>query len=202
MGCKIPYKMRTEFINPKESDKPVSELTKETTGGLGVDYCYECTGVPELLNEAIEGPKVGLGTIVFIGAGLHLNGELKYIPLLCGRTIKGSIYGGVRPQTNLLKIVEKCINKELVHRKILAVGQSPSTERERQVVGIKAAGMPALDYRLFADQKEFVQTGNTNTHPDENESRTVPCILAPLSVDGHLPVTFAKITQMNGGSFA
>lgn len=48
----------TEFINPKESDKPVSELIKETTGGLGVDYCYECTGVPELLNEAIEGSKV------------------------------------------------------------------------------------------------------------------------------------------------
>ncbi|XP_022853376.1 alcohol dehydrogenase class-3-like [Olea europaea var. sylvestris] len=103
----------TEFINPKESDKPVSELIKETTGGLGVDYCYECTGVPELLNEAIEGSKVGLGTIVFIGAGLHLSGELKYIPLLCGRTIKGSIYGGVRPQTDLPKIVEKCINKEI-----------------------------------------------------------------------------------------
>ncbi|XP_022883219.1 alcohol dehydrogenase-like 5 [Olea europaea var. sylvestris] len=107
------YKKWTEFINPKDSDKPVSELIKETTCGLGVDYCYECTGVPELLNEAIEGSKVGLVTIVFIGAGLHLSGELKYIPLLCGRTIKGSIYGGVRPQIDFLKIVEKCINKEI-----------------------------------------------------------------------------------------
>ncbi|CAA2999951.1 alcohol dehydrogenase [Olea europaea subsp. europaea] len=102
---------RTEFINLKESDKPVLELIKETTSGLGVDYCYECTGVPELLNEAIEGSEVGLGTVVFIDARLHLSGELKYIPLFCGRTIKGSIYGGVRPQTDLLKIVEKCINK-------------------------------------------------------------------------------------------
>ncbi|CAA2984839.1 alcohol dehydrogenase [Olea europaea subsp. europaea] len=56
---------------------------------------------------------MGLGTIVFVGARLHLSGELKYILLLCGRTIKGSIYGGVRPQTDLLKIVEKCINKEI-----------------------------------------------------------------------------------------
>ncbi|KAL2544850.1 Alcohol dehydrogenase-like 3 [Forsythia ovata] len=48
----------TEFINPKESDKPVSELIKDVTGGLGVDYYYECTGVPALLNEAIEGSKV------------------------------------------------------------------------------------------------------------------------------------------------
>ncbi|CAA2983516.1 alcohol dehydrogenase [Olea europaea subsp. europaea] len=72
---------------------------------MGVDCCYECIGVPELLNEAIEGSKVGLGTIVFIGSGLHLSGELKYIQFLCGRTIKGSIYGGTgntkaRPNEN------------------------------------------------------------------------------------------------------
>ncbi|CAA2996034.1 alcohol dehydrogenase [Olea europaea subsp. europaea] len=168
----------TEFINPKESDKPVSELIKETTGGLGVDYCYECTGVLELLNEAIEGSKVGLGTIVFIGAGLHLSGELKYIPLLCGRTIKGSIYGG-SAYLSRLWIHEVC--------------------RRLQP---EATGMLALDYRIFVDRKEFVQTGNTNVCPDENESLTVPCILAPLSVDGCFPVTFAKITQMNGGSSA
>lgn len=48
----------TEFINPKFSDKSVSELIKEATGGLGVDYCFECTGVPAILNEAIEGSKV------------------------------------------------------------------------------------------------------------------------------------------------
>ncbi|GER33790.1 alcohol dehydrogenase [Striga asiatica] len=103
----------TEFINPKSSDKSVSDLIKEATGGLGVDFCFECTGVPNLLNEAIEGSKVGLGTVVFIGAGLNKSGELNYIPLLCGRTVKGSIYGGVRTQTDLPLIVEKCVNKEI-----------------------------------------------------------------------------------------
>lgn len=48
----------TEFINPKKSDKSISELIKDATGGLGVDYCYECTGVPALLNEAIDASKV------------------------------------------------------------------------------------------------------------------------------------------------
>ncbi|KAL8537180.1 hypothetical protein ACS0TY_012383 [Phlomoides rotata] len=103
----------TDFINPKLSDKSVSALIQEATGGLGVDYVFECTGVPALLNEAIEGSKVGLGTVVFIGAGLEKSGELNYIPLLCGRTIVGSIYGGVRPQTDLPQIVEKCVNKEI-----------------------------------------------------------------------------------------
>ncbi|XP_011081820.1 alcohol dehydrogenase-like 1 [Sesamum indicum] len=103
----------TEFINPKLSDRSVSELIKEATGGLGVDYCIECTGVPALLNEAIEGSKVGLGTVVLIGAGLEKSVELNYIPLLCGRTVRGSIYGGVRAQSDLPKIVEKCVNKEI-----------------------------------------------------------------------------------------
>ncbi|EYU20461.1 hypothetical protein MIMGU_mgv1a008248mg [Erythranthe guttata] len=103
----------TEFINPEVSGKSVSELIKEATGELGVDYCFECTGVPALLNEAIEGSKVGTGTVVFIGAGVEKSGELNYIPLLCGRTVKGSIYGGVRTHTDLPSIVDKCVNKEI-----------------------------------------------------------------------------------------
>ncbi|KAL0323841.1 UNVERIFIED_CONTAM: 8-hydroxygeraniol oxidoreductase [Sesamum calycinum] len=98
----------TDFINLRLSNKSVSELIKEATEGLGVDYCIECTGVPALLNEAMEGSKVGLGTVVLIGAGLEKSGEIIYIPLLYGRTVRGSIYGGVRTQSDLPKIVEKC----------------------------------------------------------------------------------------------
>lgn len=48
----------TEFINPKHSDKSLSQLIQEATGGLGVDYCIECTGVPSLVDEAIASTKV------------------------------------------------------------------------------------------------------------------------------------------------
>jgi S-(hydroxymethyl)glutathione dehydrogenase/alcohol dehydrogenase len=48
----------TDFINPNEYDKSISELVKELTGGLGVDYCFECTGVPPLLNEALQATKM------------------------------------------------------------------------------------------------------------------------------------------------
>lgn len=48
----------TDFVNPKHSDKPISEVIQEATGGLGVDYCIECTGVPSLLNEAIASTKL------------------------------------------------------------------------------------------------------------------------------------------------
>ncbi|GFS45781.1 GroES-like zinc-binding dehydrogenase family protein [Actinidia rufa] len=50
----------TDFINPKDTNKPISELVKERTGGLGADYCFECTGIPAFLNEAIESTKMEL----------------------------------------------------------------------------------------------------------------------------------------------
>ncbi|KAI8565286.1 hypothetical protein RHMOL_Rhmol03G0247100 [Rhododendron molle] len=104
----------TDFINPsKDSDKRVSEFVNELTGGLGVDYCFECTGVPSLLNEAIESSKVGIGSAVLIGAGTETSGQINFIPLLCGRTLKGSIYGGIRTKSDLPIIFDKCLNKEL-----------------------------------------------------------------------------------------
>lgn len=53
----------------------------------------------------------GLGTVVLIGAGLETSGVINYIPLLCGRVLKGSIYGGVRPLSDLPTIIDKCIKK-------------------------------------------------------------------------------------------
>lgn len=48
----------TDFINPEEYfNKPISELIKDITGGLGVDYCFECTGVGPLINEALLATK-------------------------------------------------------------------------------------------------------------------------------------------------
>jgi len=55
----------THFINPddhKSSDgtdsKSISAMVKDLTGGAGVDYCFECSGVPNLINQALEATKV------------------------------------------------------------------------------------------------------------------------------------------------
>lgn len=48
----------TDFINPRDSDKSISELVMEVTGGLGVDYSFECTGVAALVNQSIESTKI------------------------------------------------------------------------------------------------------------------------------------------------
>ena len=48
----------TDFINPNDNNKSISQLIKELTGGLGMDYCFECIGVPPLINEALQATKM------------------------------------------------------------------------------------------------------------------------------------------------
>ena len=48
----------TDFINPDEcSDKSISQMIKDLTGGMGVDYCFECVGAEPLINQAIQATK-------------------------------------------------------------------------------------------------------------------------------------------------
>nr|GLL16907.1 alcohol dehydrogenase-like 6 [Ipomoea trifida] len=104
----------TDFINPiKASDIPISELVKNATGGLGADYVFECTGVGDLINEAIESTKVGLGTMVILGAGSQTKVNISYGAILSGRIVKGCLYGGVRIRSDLFSIIEKCIDKKI-----------------------------------------------------------------------------------------
>ncbi|KAL4595671.1 hypothetical protein ACB092_12G107700 [Castanea dentata] len=86
----------TDFINPNDYDKPIFELIKELTGGLGVDYCFECTGVPPLINEALQATKM-----------------VNFLSLLFGGTLKGSIFGGLKSKTDFPIIIDKCKNKEI-----------------------------------------------------------------------------------------
>ncbi|KAJ7982632.1 Alcohol dehydrogenase-like [Quillaja saponaria] len=103
----------TDFINSSESDKSISELVQELTGGMGVDYCLECTGVASLLTQALEATKVGKGKAIAVGAGNNLSVSISFLSLLVGRTLKGTIFGGLKTQSDLPFIVDKCKNKEL-----------------------------------------------------------------------------------------
>ncbi|KAL5577423.1 hypothetical protein UlMin_019122 [Ulmus minor] len=108
----------TDFINPlqpesERANKSVSELIKELTGGMGVDYCFECSGVPSLISEALDATKLGKGKTVIIGLANVTSVQINLLTLLCGRTLKGSIFGGLRPKADLPLLIEKCKNKEI-----------------------------------------------------------------------------------------
>ncbi|KAK6936510.1 Alcohol dehydrogenase-like, C-terminal [Dillenia turbinata] len=122
----------TDFLNPDEYDKPISEVIKDLTGGIGVDYAIECTGHAPLLNQAMESTKMGKGATVAVGVG-STTAELNFISLLNGRSVKGSIIGGIKPKTDIDFVIDKCMNKEinldelLTHEVSLAEGLGPKT---------------------------------------------------------------------------
>ncbi|MED6182961.1 hypothetical protein PIB30_033564 [Stylosanthes scabra] len=102
----------THFINPSSSDKSPSELVKELNGGMGVDYSFECTGVGPLLTEALEATKVGLGKTITVGIRAENFVPVGLLSILFGRTLKGSIFGGLKITSDLPIIADKCIKQE------------------------------------------------------------------------------------------
>ncbi|CAJ1934106.1 unnamed protein product [Sphenostylis stenocarpa] len=102
----------THFINPGDSAKSVSELVKELSGGLGVDYSFECTGIAPLLTESLEATKVGTGKTITIGLGIEHVVSIGVLSILFGRTLKGSVFGGLKPISDLSTVANKCQKKE------------------------------------------------------------------------------------------
>ncbi|GER30105.1 alcohol dehydrogenase [Striga asiatica] len=104
----------THFINPtKTDDKSISDLVKQLSGGSGVDYSFECTGAARLINEALEATKVGIGKMMMLGAVTEKCVEIDFVTLLSCRTFKYAVFGGVRVQSDLPRLIQKCINKQV-----------------------------------------------------------------------------------------
>ncbi|KAG6435324.1 hypothetical protein SASPL_100195 [Salvia splendens] len=88
----------TDFVNPKHSGKPISQLIQEATGLLFL-HTLEC-------NQ-------GVGETLLIGFPPERKVELNLVPMIFGRTLKGTNFGGVKIHSDLPKIIQKCINKEI-----------------------------------------------------------------------------------------
>jgi S-(hydroxymethyl)glutathione dehydrogenase/alcohol dehydrogenase len=95
----------THFIDSSACD-PVAAV-KELTGGLGADYTFEAVGLPEPIEQAYDSLRKG-GTCVVAGicrgdarARINVN-QLVYGE----KTLKGSLYGSMRPRIDLPRIVE------------------------------------------------------------------------------------------------
>ncbi|GAB2230109.1 hypothetical protein Droror1_Dr00014366 [Drosera rotundifolia] len=109
----------TEFVNPKDNDKPVQEVIAEMTNG-GVDRSVECTGNIKAMISAFECVHDGWGVAVLVGVP-NKDDEFKTHPmnLLNERTLKGTFFGNYKPRTDLPLVVEKYMNKELEVEKFI-----------------------------------------------------------------------------------
>ncbi|CAL5414661.1 unnamed protein product [Camellia sinensis] len=109
----------TEFVNPKDYNKPVQEVIAEMTNG-GVDRSVECTGSTEAMISAFECVHDGWGVAVLVGVP-HKDAVFKTHPVnfLNERTLKGTFFGNYKPRSDIPSVVEKYMNKELELEKFI-----------------------------------------------------------------------------------
>lgn len=103
----------TDFINPKELNKPIHEVLAEMTCG-GVDYAFECIGIPETMKAALDSAVWGWGTTIIIGVpapGKML--EISPIHFIKGHRCIGSLFGDWKGKDNLPELVDKYVDNKI-----------------------------------------------------------------------------------------
>ncbi|KAJ8762498.1 hypothetical protein K2173_007937 [Erythroxylum novogranatense] len=104
----------THFINPSNcGEKPVSEVIKEMTEG-GADCCFECIGLASLVEDAFSSSREGWGRTVILGIEMHGTPiSLNPYEILRGRTVSGTLFGGLKPKSDIPILAKKYLDKEL-----------------------------------------------------------------------------------------
>ncbi|KAF7813399.1 alcohol dehydrogenase-like 6 [Senna tora] len=103
----------TEVVNPNSCEEPIAQVIKRITDG-GADFSFECIGDTDMITTALQSCCDGWGLTVTLGVP-KVKPEMSahYGLLLMGRTLKGSLYGGWKPKSDLPSLVEKYVNKEI-----------------------------------------------------------------------------------------
>lgn len=103
----------TEFVNPKDHEKPIQEVLVEMTDG-GLDYTFECIGNVKIMRAALEACHKGWGTSVIIGVAGGEEISTKPFQLVTGRVWKGTAFGGYKSRSQVPELVEKYLNNEIM----------------------------------------------------------------------------------------
>jgi S-(hydroxymethyl)glutathione dehydrogenase/alcohol dehydrogenase len=106
------------LILPGEVENPVQKI-RELTGGAGADYAIEAAGVPQLMEQAFASIQNG-GKCVIAGMAA-LGAMIQFAPFefLLGKTITGSVQGGIRPSVDIPRLVDMFMDGKLPVDKLI-----------------------------------------------------------------------------------
>ncbi|KAL0656696.1 hypothetical protein Bca4012_077280 [Brassica carinata] len=104
----------TDFVNTAScGEKTISQVIKEMTGG-GVDYSFECIGLASLMEEAFNSSRTGSGKTVILGMEKNASPiSLDSRAIIRGRSVHGSLFGGLKPKLDIPILVDRYLKKEL-----------------------------------------------------------------------------------------
>ncbi|KAL5557773.1 hypothetical protein UlMin_033984 [Ulmus minor] len=103
----------SESVNSGKCGDKSCQVINEMTGG-GADYCFECVGRSSLVEQGWHCRK-GWGKTIMVGVDkpgtkLSLN---SFDVLHKGKSLVGSLYGGLKPKSDIPILLERYVNKEL-----------------------------------------------------------------------------------------
>ncbi|KAI9516367.1 hypothetical protein NQZ68_017570 [Dissostichus eleginoides] len=102
----------TDFVNPKDHSKPISQVLSEMTDG-GVDFSLECVGSVAVMRSALESCVKGWGVSVIVGWTDLEDFSARPLQLIAGRTWKGSVFGGFKGRDDVPGMVKAYMDKKL-----------------------------------------------------------------------------------------
>lgn len=103
----------TEFVNPKDYEKSITEVLVELTDG-GLDYTFECIGNIHTMRAALESSHKGWGVSTIVGvAGAGQEISTRPFQLVTGRVWKGTAFGGWKSRESVPKLVDEYLTKKL-----------------------------------------------------------------------------------------
>uniref|UniRef100_A0A3Q3VSA3 Enoyl reductase (ER) domain-containing protein n=1 Tax=Mola mola TaxID=94237 RepID=A0A3Q3VSA3_MOLML len=103
----------TDFVNPKDHDKPISQVLIEMTK-WGVDFSLECVGNVSVMRSALESCVQGYGVSVIVGWTDLRDIAIRPNQLISGRTWKGSTFGGFKGRDAVPQMVKVYMDKKLM----------------------------------------------------------------------------------------
>lgn len=109
----------TNVINSKVND-PVEGI-REITGGRGVDYAVEASGLSSVIEQAFQSVRKGGGLCVFASHPAY-NDKIRLDPfdLICGKQIRGSWGGDSKPDRDIPLFARLYLSGKLPIEKLIS----------------------------------------------------------------------------------
>eukprot|EP01084_Bolivina_argentea_P038867 71853_1 len=104
----------TECINPLDyKDEKIQNVIAKLTDG-GVDYSFECVGLPSLMNSALLSTHRGWGKSCIVGiAADNMTLTTHPMHLVLGRQLSGALFGGVTGRDGVPDMVNQYLNGDI-----------------------------------------------------------------------------------------